>query len=441
MQPPATRAAPSTRWTSFEDWDYSPMKERLTTALATINKDVILEHAGRIKGQKLSMSDPFSAGQYWICFEMVAEDGTLIIARVRLPRHPDSLWISQEDESYALSCEVATMRFIEKKLPAVPVPKVYAYEGHGSELAAKAGAIYMLMEGFYGNTLMDVAFNMLDLPMATQEHIMTQWTMAQAQLATLTFPQIGSICSITESGEPVVGKLSTAAAEGFLNQGPFPSTTEYLSVVGLGALRRAEARAQPSDGIPYALLGPRVFLDVVSRGGLIDKHDERYPLNHMDLGTQNIIVDDDFNFLAVIDWEFAQTAPWEVSYYPFPFPLLMSDDKVQSVLRDPEHIAHTNVSRQNAARQLYSRKFREAEEKLGMEGRPLERSISGVLDGPFSRIWHCFTRIGGEPSQDEYMVREIVRLAWGLDKEGVDRYLERISSSLATLTATASQAP
>ncbi|KAK6825929.1 hypothetical protein PG987_013423 [Apiospora arundinis] len=40
-----------------------------------------------------------------------------------------------------------------------------------------------------------------------------------------------------------------------------------------------------------------------------------------------------------------------------------------------------------------------------------------------------------------YMVREIVRLAWGLGKEGVDQYLERIPSSLATLTATASQAP
>ncbi|GKU11974.1 unnamed protein product, partial [Fusarium langsethiae] len=31
----------------------------------------------------------------------------------------------------------------------------------------------------------------------------------------------------------------------------------------------------------------------------------------MDLGTQNVLVDDDLNFLAVIDWEFAQTAPWQ----------------------------------------------------------------------------------------------------------------------------------
>lgn len=34
-----------------------------------------------------------------------------------------------------------------------------------------------------------------------------------------------------------------------------------------------------------------------------------FPPNHTDLGTQNILVDEDFNFLAGIDWEFAQTAP------------------------------------------------------------------------------------------------------------------------------------
>jgi len=45
---------------------------------------------------------------------------------------------------------------------------------------------------------------------------MAQWTMAQAQLATLAYPQIGSITTITESGEPIIGKLSTAAAEGLV---------------------------------------------------------------------------------------------------------------------------------------------------------------------------------------------------------------------------------
>jgi hypothetical protein len=57
----------------------------------------------------------------------------------------------------------------------------------------------------------------------------------------------------------------------------------------------------------------------------------------MDLGTQNILVDDRFNFRAIIDWEFAQTAPWQVNHYPMTFPLLESDTKIQGILQDPNH--------------------------------------------------------------------------------------------------------
>jgi hypothetical protein len=54
-----------------------------------------------LKGQRLSMSKSFSAGQFWIYFEMVAEDGSLVIARARLPRYPNTLpTVSEEDELY-----------------------------------------------------------------------------------------------------------------------------------------------------------------------------------------------------------------------------------------------------------------------------------------------------------------------------------------------------
>ena len=166
-----TKLLPSTRWTSFEGWDYNGMKERLESALAGLNKDVLLSHAELIKGQKLSMSENFSAGQFWICFEMVAEDGSLVIARVRLPRHPNTLpTVTKEDELYTVSCEISTMQFLaQKNLPSARVPKVYAYEGPGSQRATAAGAMYMLIEGFCGNTLQDIAFNLCDLPVRKED--------------------------------------------------------------------------------------------------------------------------------------------------------------------------------------------------------------------------------------------------------------------------------
>lgn len=158
---------PSRRWTSFDGWNYNGMKERLQAALANIDKSALIRHAQRIKGQQLIMSEPFSAGQYWICFEMVAEDKSIVIARIRLPRHPDiPATVSEEDAAYAISCEVAAMEFVRLRLNAVPLPRVYACEGIGSRQAAIAGAPYMLIEGFYGNTLQDVEFDICDLPVS-----------------------------------------------------------------------------------------------------------------------------------------------------------------------------------------------------------------------------------------------------------------------------------
>lgn len=141
------------------------MKERLEELLAKLDKGVLLQHAKVIGGKKFTMSDPFSAGQHWICFEMIAEDDSLIIARVRLPRHPDTPpTVSDEDELYSIACEVSTIRFVRQKLPTVVIPRVYAYEGPGSRRATDAGAIYMLLEGFYGNTLHDVVQDLCNLP-------------------------------------------------------------------------------------------------------------------------------------------------------------------------------------------------------------------------------------------------------------------------------------
>jgi len=95
---------------------------------------------------------------------MIAEDGSLVIARVRLPRYPDTPpTISEEDEQYSIAYEVATIAFIRQKVPAITLPQICSYKGPGSQLAADAGAIYMLLEGFYGNTLQDIEPDLCNL--------------------------------------------------------------------------------------------------------------------------------------------------------------------------------------------------------------------------------------------------------------------------------------
>jgi hypothetical protein len=69
--------------------------------------------------------------------------------------------------------------------------------------------------------------------------------------------------------------------------------------------RFANREAASSDGEPpWAVLGTFVFHDIVHGANIYQSTgniSEIFPLNHMDLGTPNILVDDDFNFLAVID--------------------------------------------------------------------------------------------------------------------------------------------
>lgn len=142
-----SKLRPSQKWTSFDPWDYGDMKQRLEHAWAQINKSVIVKQAELVVNRTFRMSDPFSAGQYWICFELVAEDESLVIARVRLPRHPELLnTMTQDDEEYMMQFEVATMQYINHKLPNLAIPTLYAVAQPGSQLAMDAGAPYMLTQ-------------------------------------------------------------------------------------------------------------------------------------------------------------------------------------------------------------------------------------------------------------------------------------------------------
>lgn len=41
-----------------------------------------------------------------------------------------------------------------------------------------------------------------------------------------------------------------------------------------------------------------------------------FPLIHPDFALWNVVVDDDYKILGVIDWEFAHSGPWEMVHFP-----------------------------------------------------------------------------------------------------------------------------
>ncbi|KFX90719.1 hypothetical protein V490_06300 [Pseudogymnoascus sp. VKM F-3557] len=382
------------------------MKERLESFMATIDKPALLKHSQALIGHPVIISEAFSAGQYWCCFELVIADGRLMIARVRLPRHPDSTDSAHDDsEQYSIQCEVATMEFLHENVTGVPFPKLHVYEGPGSQRAADVGATYMLIEGFYGNSMQDVQFNICELPITTQEHIITQWTSIQAELARFSFEQIGSISHFAKDTGATIGKLSTAVSEGPLNEGPFSDTQDYFSTIADARFRQA-CKDDVDGSCVFKRLGPLVFQNIVRDTHIFKTGKGQFHFNHMDMGTQNILVDGDFNFLAIIDWEFAQAAPWEVNHYPMPFPLVFSDEKIKAILKDSDSIAHRNA--------------------LERSGSALPVSIANVIDSTASRIYAITEKISVFEGMEEELTYEVVRLAYGYGYEEAKKYLDEM---------------
>ncbi|KAK3345772.1 hypothetical protein B0H65DRAFT_213576 [Neurospora tetraspora] len=267
---------------------------------------------------------------------------------------------------------------------------------------------------------------------------MSQWTMAQAELASFTFPTIGSISEYSTEKGPTIGPIATPSINGFADRGPLSSSWEYFRNIADARFKATLQRSSspspshstnPDPESPSELdkLGHFIFRDLVYNSPLFRSPPSApavngpFPFNHMDLGIQNILVSTSpdsssgstYDFLAVIDWEMAQSAPWEVFYYPVPFPLLSSQQE-SLILRDEKHPEYDKTVKKQKARDLYRQKFREAEEKLEAEGRPLPASIAGVLEG--SKASRCFgvvEKLGVFKGVESELVRELVRLGYG----------------------------
>lgn len=240
-------------------------------------------------------------------------------------------------------------------------------------------------------------------------------------LASLSFSAIGSIHSFSTLRPPELGPLSSAALEGLEQAGPFSNATSYFKNIARARYSQA-CRGDESLVTKAAIL---IFMDVVENTMLFTSEvHEMFPLAHMDMGTQNLLVDDDFNLLAVIDWEFAQTAPWQTHHYPMPFPLTSSDQELDEVLQQPDHVAYSNVSRQVATQKMYREKMKQAEDELTQKGQPLAKSIAESLKGPASRIYACLERLSGADEHDEALMYEMARLAYGLDSEEIKAYID-----------------
>ena len=137
----------------------------------------------------------------------------------------------------------------------------------------------------------------------------------QTEMSSVTFPKIGAIFR-AEDGTYDVGPLPGLG-------GPFHTATEYLEAWARNA-RFANLSDLPSakedcgeyyeeivaqiEEFPCKLEEFAAIIPMQNHGP--------FPLFHMDFGHPNVVVDDAYNLLGVIDWDDARSVPWECVSFP-----------------------------------------------------------------------------------------------------------------------------
>lgn len=237
--------------------------------------------------------------------EIVFEDGVVWLARIRrfnATSPPSPL------RDYIFQSEFATMKFLEKI--TVPTPKVFDFALESQD--SPVGVGYMLVEKMAGTSLR--------WSIASPEQrrrVVEQLADIFTELRKHPFDKMGSLDT---SGSSHIGPFARESLTDFDGSrmsplGPFSTLWEYYTSsirLILDLIIRDEMYSQnPID----AYLVHRFLLDLVP--SVLPPQGEaghQFFLKHADDKGDHILVDEYYNITAIIDWEWAYTAPEAIAF-------------------------------------------------------------------------------------------------------------------------------
>ena len=343
---------------------------RIPGAPPSLNFQELLNVASRARGQpyrSCHVSNNLSgAGSFNFTVPISFEDGIEWIAKC--PRGKVFAEFP-EIRKLKLESEVATLQLLKQRT-TIPVPEIFAWNSSDDN---PVGIPYILMGrakgkildkcGWYSCLSRD-GINFMN-PFQRFK-IYAQLAQFIYQLSSVRFPKIGSVFGSPDDGFFVgdclrVSTLEYGRAERGVSRGPFSSAEDYYYVLAdvqsheiwdrdiylrgvfFHPFPRSEdfADGHKDKGYIAAMkewnkcavnegrsienkLDYKVFADIlhemIADMHINDSSGEGFPLEHSDLGLQNIFVDDDFNITCIIDWELCSTVPVEtlITHPPLP---------------------------------------------------------------------------------------------------------------------------
>lgn len=330
---PAHQMPPVARWLSIDELRLVARRDLekhslqfCEDLLSTGSLNHARTHAARLSGNECTI-DPtrIAIGGYSVLFHLLFEGNNKCwLLRIRLPRPGESLTPQQHTaESLVLESEIATMCYVKTK-STIPVPAVYGYD---TSFTNPLGHPYMFIERVLGTTAM---WATLSCSIDQRYSLIRDMARIINELGTMTFPAIGQLRFRNASSEQVrVGELVTRSGHII---GPFETATAYYCS-RMSLLMHQKKRANDPISTDTTTsddssgCGEQSAVDVAIKvTEILRKRSDSdgstagpFLLKHPDLSFQNVLVNDNFNVVAVLDWSFASVVtPEEFGYFHTP---------------------------------------------------------------------------------------------------------------------------
>ncbi|KAI3336838.1 hypothetical protein HD806DRAFT_19503 [Xylariaceae sp. AK1471] len=304
------------RWDYFDSLGDGPLRSRAQQFLTYVGWQALQQYAANKRnGMSCQILPNIGLGYNHMVRIIEFEDGVRWVARLRMPplkkmddeRAPELLSKSELN----IKSEHTAMALVQEKTN-IPIPEVYATE---TRWDCEVQAPFMLMDCLPGNVGMDLD---MKIPPRFKSSFFRKLACIHVELSTVQLPKIGIIVSRNEDGTYQQGSIPGLG-------GPFDTATKFFQAwaskteFGLPIDRLREASGPYADEIiPSVASFPEAIRRFSSRISVRDHGP--FPLCHGDFGHNNMIVDDEYHVLGVIDWESAFAGPWEV-FADFPLTL------------------------------------------------------------------------------------------------------------------------
>ncbi|KAF5627809.1 kinase-like domain protein [Fusarium tjaetaba] len=305
----------STSWIGADAYD--PGDELHGRALAVLDKlnwDHLLSLSSALNnGVPCTFSQKFSIGHFNMVRRIDFTDGTSWVARVRLLEFR-TVFGDREvpDVASALKVEVSSMKFFKTKT-SIPVPVVHSYS---VDTDTEVGAPYVLMDYIHGTVATELRdaneyeaglFGTPDQDRAFRN----QMAEIQATLSSFKFSQIRSLYQDKETSDFFIGPETETG------KGPWSSSLEYYEDISNHALQVCVQHASPDVNTASSFANPILFRHLMSLYRQQNPCKESFSLVNRDFGAHNLLVNEEFQIVGVIDFDGVMAAPIEVvAQYP-----------------------------------------------------------------------------------------------------------------------------